>query len=67
MQILTVKQLMELGDSNGRIGGRIVAEGDRNSIGRPTESTNLNPLRSQRLNQQPKIIQELDPGLPSDT
>jgi hypothetical protein len=35
---------MELGDSYGRIGGRIVgSEGDRNSTGRPTESTNLYP------------------------
>jgi len=33
---------VEPGDSYGRIGGRIVgSEGDRNSIGRPTESTNL--------------------------
>jgi hypothetical protein len=36
---------MELGDSYGRIGGRIVGpEGDRNSTGRPTESTNLDTL-----------------------
>jgi hypothetical protein len=33
---------MKLGDSYGRIGGRIVGpEEDRNSIGRPTESSNL--------------------------
>jgi hypothetical protein len=33
---------MKLGDSYGRIRGRIVGpEGDRNSTGRPTESTNL--------------------------
>jgi hypothetical protein len=29
-------------------------KGDRNSIGRPTESTNLDPWRSQRLSHQPK-------------
>jgi hypothetical protein len=34
---------MELGDSYGRIGGRIVGfGGDRNSTGRPKESTKLN-------------------------
>ena len=33
---------MELGDSYGRIGGRIVGpKGDRNLTGRPTEPTNL--------------------------
>jgi hypothetical protein len=37
--------LTELGDSYGRIGGRSVdLEGDRNSIGKPTESTNLELL-----------------------
>jgi hypothetical protein len=39
---------MELGDSYGRIGGRIVGtEGDRIFIGRP-ESTNLDPWGSQK-------------------
>ena len=37
-----VKQWMELEDSYGRIGGRIIGPGrDRNSIGRKTKSTNL--------------------------
>jgi hypothetical protein len=42
---------MELGDYYGRIGGRIEGlETDSNSTGRPTESTNLDPWGSQRLN-----------------
>jgi hypothetical protein len=44
MQILTVKQWLELEDSYGRIEGRFAGpEGDRNATGRPTESTNLDP------------------------
>jgi hypothetical protein len=39
---------MELGNSYGRIRGRIVGpEGDRNFTGRPTESTNLHPWSPQ--------------------
>ena len=39
---------MELGDSYGRIGGRIAGpEGDKNSTGRPSESTYLDPWGSQ--------------------
>jgi hypothetical protein len=39
-------------------------EGDRNSTGRPTESTNLDPLGSQSLNHQPKnIVRDL--GFPA--
>jgi hypothetical protein len=39
---------MELRDSYGRIGGRIVVpKGDRNSTGRPTESANLDPWLSE--------------------
>jgi hypothetical protein len=54
---------MELGYSDGRIGGKIVGpKGDRNSIG--TESTNLDPWGSQSLNHQPKNIHGLDLGLP---
>jgi len=35
---------MELGDSYGRVEGKISGpKGDRNSIGRPTEATNLDP------------------------
>ena len=46
---------MELGDSYGRVGGRIMGpEGDRNSTGRSSESTNLDPLGYQSLNYQPK-------------
>ena len=37
----TAKQSVKLGDSYGKRGGRIVGpEEDRNSTGRPTESTN---------------------------
>jgi hypothetical protein len=44
MKKLTAKQWMQFGDSCGRTGGRIVnLEEDRNSTGRPTESTNLKP------------------------
>jgi hypothetical protein len=56
---------MELGDSYGRIEGRIIGpRGNRNSTERPTESTNLDPWVSQRLNHQPKSIHGLDLGLP---
>ena len=35
---------MELGESYGRVGGRIEGpEEDRDSIGRPRESTNVDP------------------------
>ena len=62
----THKQWMELGDSYGRIGGRIVGpKVDRNSAGRPAESTNLNAWGSQSLNHQPKNIYRLDLGLPT--
>jgi hypothetical protein len=44
MQILTSKHWTELGNSCGRVGGRIEGpERDRNIIGKPTEPTNLNP------------------------
>ena len=44
MQIPTAEQWVEPGDSYGRTGGRIMGpEGDRNSTGRPTKSTNLDP------------------------
>jgi hypothetical protein len=39
------------------------SEGDRNSIGIPTESTNVDPWGSRSLNHEPKNIQELDLGL----
>jgi hypothetical protein len=65
MQIPTAKQWMELGDSYGRLGGRIVGpEGDRNSTGKPTESTNQGPWGSQRLTYQPKNIYGLNLDLP---
>ena len=51
---------MDLGDSYGRIGGRIAGSWDRHSIGIPTESMNLVPWGSQRLNHQPKSIHGLD-------
>jgi hypothetical protein len=49
MQIPTAKQWTELGDSYGRIGGRIAGPEGDNSIGRPTESANLDPSGLQRL------------------
>jgi hypothetical protein len=39
-------------------------KGDKNSTGRQTESTNLDPWGSQSLNHQPKNIHRLDLGLP---
>jgi hypothetical protein len=58
---------MGLGDSYERIGGigGEDPEGDRNSIGRQTESTNLDPWGSQSLNHQPKNTYGLDLGLPT--
>ena len=44
MQILTANHWTKLGDSNGRVRGRIEKdEGDGNPIGRATVSTNLDP------------------------
>jgi hypothetical protein len=44
MQIPTMKHPADLEVSCGRVGGRIKGpEGDRNSIGKPTDSTNLYP------------------------
>ena len=58
------KHWMEFEDSYGRIAGKIVGpEGDRNSKGRPTESTNMDPWGSQSLNHQSKSIHRLDLGL----
>jgi hypothetical protein len=52
------------GDPFGRVRGRIKGrEGDRNSTRRPTESTNLDPLGSLRLNYQPQSIPGLGIGL----
>jgi hypothetical protein len=66
IQTPRAKQWMELGDAYGRTGGRTAGpEGDRNSTGRPTESTNLDPWDSQSLNQQPKNIHRLDLCLPA--
>jgi hypothetical protein len=39
--------------------------GDKNSTGRPTESTSLDPSGSQRLNYQPMNIERLDLALPT--
>jgi len=52
---------MELSDTYGRIGGRIGGpKGDRNSTGRPTESTKLELWGSKKLNHQQKNTQGLD-------
>jgi hypothetical protein len=59
----THSQWTELGDSYGRVGGRIAGpKGDWNSTRRPAESTNLDPWQSQSLNHQPKSIHKLDIG-----
>jgi hypothetical protein len=56
---------MNLGDSYGRIGGNIWdPKGGKNSTERPTESTNLDPGGSQKLNNQAKNILGLNLGLP---
>ena len=56
---------MELGDSHVRAGGKTAGpEGDRNSAGRLTESTNLDPWGFQRPIHQPKNIHGLDVGFP---
>jgi hypothetical protein len=48
---------MELEDSYGRIRERTAGpEGERNTTGRPIESTNLESWDSQRLNHKPKNI-----------
>jgi hypothetical protein len=65
MQTPIAKQWMEHGDSYGRIRERIVdPKEDRNSTGRPTKSTNLDPWGSQILNHQPENIHGQNPGLP---
>jgi hypothetical protein len=53
MQRPTAKQWMELGNSYRKIGGRIEGpKRDKNSTGRPAESTNLDTWSSQRLTHQ---------------
>ena len=55
MQILTAKHWMEVRDSYGRFVGRTEGpEGDRNSIGRSTESTNLDPSEYSETESQTK-------------
>ena len=64
IEVLSI--MMELGDSYGKVGKRIVGpEGDRNSTGRPTESTNLDSWVSQNLSHQPNNTHGLDLGLPA--
>ena len=59
----TAKQLMKLGNSYGRVGRRTEGpEENRNFRGRPTESPNMDPWGSQRLNHQLKSIYCLDLG-----
>ena len=61
MQRLTPKQRVELGESCGRVVGRIAGlKRDRNSTKRPTESTNLDSWGFQRLQNQAKSIHKLD-------
>lgn len=57
---------MELREAYGRVKRRIEGPKEyRDSTGRPTESTNLDPWGSQSLNHQPKNIHRLDLGLPT--
>jgi hypothetical protein len=65
MQTPTAKQWIELGNSYGIIKQIAVPEGDKNSTGRPTESTILDPWGFQSLNHQPKIIYWLDLSMPN--
>lgn len=54
------RRRMKKEGGRGRIEGRIMGpDGDRNYTGTPTESTNLYPLGSWSLNQQPKNIHRL--------
>jgi hypothetical protein len=58
--------MLELGDSYGRMGGKIASpKGDRNFIRRPTDTTNLDHSNSQRLNHQSKNIYRLDLYFPT--
>jgi hypothetical protein len=55
---------MELRESYGRVGRKIKGpKEDRDSRGRPTESTNLDLGSSQGLDPQPKSEHELDLNL----
>jgi hypothetical protein len=66
MQTPIAKECMELEDSYGRTGRKIAGtKGNRNSTERPTESINLDPWCSQRLNHQLENIYGLDLGLPA--
>lgn len=52
---------MELGDSYGRVGGRIIGPTeDGNAKGRPTESTNLDLLCLSKTDHQPQNIHRMD-------
>jgi len=63
MQKPSAKHWMELGDSYRRVQGTIVGpKGDRNITGSQTESTNLDPWNSQRLNHQLTSLHGLDVG-----
>jgi len=64
MQIPTAKEWMELCESYGRIGGKILSlKGGRNSKGRPIESKILYSCGSQTAKHQPKSIHTHDQGL----
>lgn len=57
----TAQHWMELGDSYGRVGGRIMGpKGDGNSKGRPTESPNLDLWCLSKTEHQPKNIHRMD-------
>lgn len=61
MQRPTAKQWTELGDSYGRVGGRISGPiRDRDTTGSPTVLTNQDLLGSQTLNHKPKSIYGLE-------
>jgi hypothetical protein len=66
IQTPTAKHWMELGGFSRRIGGKIAnLDGDRNSTGRPIESTNRDTQGSQSLNHQARNGHRLDLGLPA--
>jgi hypothetical protein len=57
MKIPTAKHWMKVGDSYESAGGRIEGpEGDRNSTGRPTESTSLDPWQLSETNQTTHLV-----------
>jgi hypothetical protein len=61
MKMSTAKHSIEFGDPYGRVEKRIEGpEWGRNSTGRPTVPTNMDPGGSQSLSHLPKSMHRLD-------